>query len=82
MTGHIEICFNNQWGTICDSQWSAADVRVACRQLEFSPNGNNREKILFLLNSSIDYYEIGFFLFSKFPAYFKVIFKQHVDAVE
>ena len=41
LTGRVEICLNNQWGTICDAQWNAGDVRVLCRQLGFSPNGNN-----------------------------------------
>jgi deleted-in-malignant-brain-tumors protein 1 len=39
MTGRIEICFNNQWGTICDNLWSTADANVACRQLGFDGTG-------------------------------------------
>ena len=39
MTGRVEICFNNQWGTICDSQWSTPDASVVCRQLGFSETG-------------------------------------------
>jgi deleted-in-malignant-brain-tumors protein 1 len=39
MTGRVEICNANVWGTVCDDFWGAPDARVACRQLGFSPTG-------------------------------------------
>ena len=35
-SGRVEVCFNETWGTICDSFWTVNDGRVACRQLGFS----------------------------------------------
>ena len=34
--GRVEICRNQQWGTVCDNGWETVDARVACRQLGFS----------------------------------------------
>ena len=39
LEGRVELCLNNTWGTICNSQWSNYDARVVCRQLGFSSAG-------------------------------------------
>ena len=37
--GRLEICYNNNWRTICESQWTDANAEVACRQLGYSTIG-------------------------------------------
>ena len=37
--GRVEICFNNQWGTICDDRFDSNEAQVACRQLGYSNAG-------------------------------------------
>ena len=37
--GRVEICYDNQWGTICDNGWSSEDAKVVCRQLGFQTVG-------------------------------------------
>ena len=42
--GRVEICYNEEWGSICGGFWTVQDSIVACRQLEFPTSG-----ILFLV---------------------------------
>ena len=34
--GRVEVCNQNQWGSICDIGWGLQDARVACYQAGYS----------------------------------------------
>ena len=39
ISGRVEICNNNIWGTVCDKQWNSVDARVTCVQLGLPSSG-------------------------------------------
>ena len=37
--GRLEVCYNNEWGIVCNDNFDDEEAKVVCRQLQFPVDG-------------------------------------------
>lgn len=43
--GRVEVCNQNQWGSVCDMRWGLPDAQVACYHAGYSGNAGSELKL-------------------------------------
>lgn len=50
LNGRVEVCFDNQWGSVCSTWWSLNDANVVCGQVGHASAGLINTALCFLFH--------------------------------
>ncbi len=48
--GNVEVCFNGNWGSVCQDRWDSVDASVVCGILGYGREGAQRVLVLLPVN--------------------------------